>query len=67
MGGDPRFVFVTRTEERCLDEAGSVLSIGEKEEVTSEETRINTFDGAQIEAFLRDHGIFPKETPQEEL
>ena len=60
MGGDPRFVFVTRTEELCLDEAGAVLSTGEIEE-TSEETRINTFDGDQIEAFLRDNGIFPKE------
>ena len=66
IGGDPRIVFVTRTEELCFDEAGTLLAIGEVEE-TSSETKINSFNEEQIEAFLRDNGIFPVRPSQEEL
>lgn len=57
MGGDPRFVFVNTFEEFCyLD--GQVMSIDKVEEI-SVETKINSFNAEQIEAFLKENGILP--------
>lgn len=57
IGGDPRFVIQRTYEEFCYKN-GEVMSIDKIEEL-SQETKINSFNADQIEAFLKEHGINP--------